>query len=110
MYQRLNISKESLVEFCQKWKIDNLSVFGSVLRDDFNSNSDIDFLVAFEQDADWSLFDHVAMREELQKLIGRQIDLLTEKALANSANWIRQKEIQETASQIYPVMESVHVA
>ena len=110
MYQRLNISKESLVEFCQKWKIDKLSVFGSILRDDFNSESDIDFLVTFKRDADWSLFDHVGMREELQNLIGRQVDLLTEKALANSGNWIRQKEIQETASQIYPVMESVYVA
>lgn len=108
MDHRLNISMHALAKFCQKWKIDKLGVFGSVLREDFKSESDLDFLVTFSLDADWGMLDHVAMQQELEKLSGRKVDLITEKALNRSHNWIRQREIRETVSQIYPVQEIVH--
>ena len=109
MEDRLNISMDALTEFCQKWKINKLGAFGSVLREDFQSESDLDFLVAFSQDADWSVLDHVAMQQELEQLSGRKVDLVTEKALNRSNNWIRQKEIRETVNQVYPVQEIAHV-
>ncbi|MBT3601711.1 MAG: hypothetical protein HOE48_08460 [Candidatus Latescibacteria bacterium] len=109
MEHRLNISIDALTGFCQKWDIDKLGVFGSVLREDFKPESDLDFLVAFSQDADWGMLDHVAMQQELEQLSGRKVDLVTEKALNRSNNWIRQREIRETVNQIYPAQETVHV-
>ena len=55
MEHRLNISIDALTGFCQKWDIDKLGVFGSVLREDFKPESDLDFLVVFSQDADWGM-------------------------------------------------------
>jgi hypothetical protein len=55
------------------------------------------------------MLDHVAMQQELEQLSGRKVDLVTEKALNRSNNWIRQREIRETVNQIYPAQETVHV-
>jgi len=68
---KIDIPKEKIDEFCQKWKIVELSLFGSVLRDDFRSDSDVDMLVTFSPDAEWSLLDHVAMEEELSVIFGK---------------------------------------
>ena len=62
----IEIPKEKIADFCRKWKIVELSLFGSVLRDDFRPDSDVDILVTFSPDAEWSLLDHVAMEEERQ--------------------------------------------
>ena len=62
---KIEIPKEKIADFCRKWKIVELSLFGSVLRDDFRPNSDVDLLVTFSPDAEWSLLDHMAMEEEL---------------------------------------------
>lgn len=73
----------TLAEFCRKWRVRELSVFGSVLRDDFRPDSDVDVLVSFEPAADWSLLDFVMMREELAGLVGRDVDLVEQEALKN---------------------------
>lgn len=86
-----------LVAFCQRWKIRELAVFGSVLRDDFSPQSDIDILVTFADDADWSLFDHVRMEQELESLLNRKVDLLTKSAVEQSTNPIRRNSILRTA-------------
>lgn len=91
-----------IAKFCQRWKIQELAVFGSVLRADFNSESDIDVIVSFDDDADWSLLDHIRMQQELQALLQRDVDLVTKRAVEKSQNWVRRKEILNTASVIFP--------
>lgn len=91
-----------IAKFCQRWKIQELAVFGSVLRADFNSESDIDVIVTFDDDADWSLLDHIRMQQELQALLQRDVDLVTKRAVEKSQNWVRRKEILNTASVIFP--------
>jgi len=92
---------EKIAGFCQRWKITELSFFGSVLRDNFRPDSDVDILVTFAPDANWSLFDHVHMEEELSNMLGRKVDLVTRRAIERSANWIRRKAILRTATPYY---------
>lgn len=91
----------AIEEFCRRWKIVELSVFGSVLRQDFRPDSDIDFLVRFASDARWSLFDHARMEGELEELLGREVDLVSRSAVERSLNWIRRQEILSTAKTLY---------
>ena len=97
----IKIPKEQIADFCQKWKIAELSLFGSVLRDDFRSDSDVDVLVTFSRDAEWSLLDHMAMEEELSAIFGRKVDLVSRKAIERSENYIRRNAILETAQAYY---------
>jgi len=95
------ISDERLGEFCRRWKVAELALFGSALRSDFTAASDLDLLVTFEPEADWSLLDHVAMEGELSAMLGRKVDLVSRRAIERSANWIRRKAILETAEPFY---------
>ena len=97
----IQIPKEQIADFCRKWRIVELSLFGSVLRDDFRSDSDVDVLVSFSHDADWSLLDHMAMEEEASAIFGRKVDLVSRKAIERSENYIRRKAILETAQPYY---------
>jgi predicted nucleotidyltransferase len=72
-----------IADFCRKWRVRELSLFGSALRDDFRAESDVDVLVSFDPRAEWSLLDLVAMQEELAALMGRDVDLVEEEALRN---------------------------
>ena len=98
---KIEISKEKIADFCRKWKIVELSLFGSVLRDDFRPNSDVDLLVTFSPDAEWSLLDHMAMEEELSAIFRRKVDLVSRRAIERSQNYIRRKVILETAQPYY---------
>jgi predicted nucleotidyltransferase len=95
------IPGERLGEFCRRWKIAELRVFGSALREDFRPDSDLDLLVTFAPDADWSLMDHVAMEEELTGMVGRKVDLVSQRAIERSSNWIRRKSILESAEPYF---------
>lgn len=95
------IDSNFIAKFCQRWKISELAVFGSVLRDDFSPESDVDILVSFAEEADWSLLDHVAMEEELSQLVGRKVDLVSRRGIEHSRNWIRKNAILSGAEQIY---------
>jgi predicted nucleotidyltransferase len=101
MSARIPIDREQIAEFCQRWKITEFSLFGSVLREDFRSDSDIDVLVTFASDAEWSLFDDVDMEEELSAIFGRKVDLVSRRAVERSDNWIRRKAILSTAEPVY---------
>lgn len=90
-----------IFNFCKRWKIRELALFGSALRDDFRSDSDLDLLVTFAPDTDWSLLDHIQMQLELEKLFGRSVDLISKRALEHSANWVRREEILRTARILY---------
>jgi len=98
---KIEMPKEKIAEFCKKWKITELSLFGSVLRDDFRPDSDVDMLVTFAPRAEWSLFDHVKMEEELSAIFGRKVDLISRRAVERSDNWIRRKAILGTAEPYY---------
>jgi predicted nucleotidyltransferase len=97
----IGIDENKLEDFCRRWKIRNLSLFGSVLREDFNDTSDVDVMVSFRPDADWSLLDHVVMREELMLLFGRNVDLVTRKGVERSRNTLRREAILESAEVVY---------
>ena len=80
---QLVLDREALQSFCEKWRIRELSLFGSALRDDFGPDSDLDFLVSFEPDASWDLWDLVTMRQELMSIAGREVDIVAKEALRN---------------------------
>jgi len=97
----LEIPRENVAEFCRRWRIVELSLFGSVLREDFRADSDVDLLVTFAPDADWSLLDHVTMEEEMAALLDRKVDLVSRPAVERSENHIRRKAILESAIPCY---------
>jgi len=84
--------------FCEKWRIRELSLFGSVLRSDFSSTSDIDILVEFEDGAGWSLFDLVDISDELKSELGREVHLVEKEGLRNP---YRRREILDHREILY---------
>ncbi|OFW14690.1 MAG: hypothetical protein A3F70_19215 [Acidobacteria bacterium RIFCSPLOWO2_12_FULL_67_14] len=83
-------------------EIRELAVFGSILKpSEFRPDSDVDFLVTFAPEDGWSLFDHMQMEEELAGIVGRKVDLLTRPSVERSHNWIRRRNILESARTIY---------
>ena len=90
---KISIPAEKIADFCLRSRIRQMSLFGSILRDDFRPDSDVDVLVEFEPDAHWSLFDLVAMENELKTLLGRDVDLVERAAVEHSENYIRRKSI-----------------
>ena len=101
MVKDINIRQENITDFCHRWKINEFALFGSVLRDDFGPESDIDVLVTFASDAGWSLLDHVDMQDELKTIFKRNVDLISKRGIERSNNHIRRKEILESAEVIY---------
>lgn len=87
-------------EFCRRWKIAEFSLFGSVLRDDFRDDSDVDVLVSFEPDEQWDLFDLAQMRKELADIFGRPVDLVEKEAIRNP---FRRHSILSTCKVIHVV-------
>jgi len=98
---KVTIPRKKLAEFCRRWKISELAFFGSVLRDDFRPNSDIDLLVSFSPKAKISLFDLVRMQNELKEIFGRDVGLVERKAIEKSENYIRRKNILSNTKVIY---------
>ncbi|NBD15801.1 MAG: DNA polymerase subunit beta [Cyanobacteria bacterium] len=82
---RLGVSYETLSNFCRRWEIAELAFFGSILRDDFRPNSDVDILVTFTPngDAKRNLFDLIKMQKQLEHLLHRNVDLTEKKAIKN---------------------------
>ena len=100
------LNKPSIEQFCRQWRIKELSLFGSVLRDDFRSDSDIDFLVTFAEDAHWSLLDIIQMENELTQIVGRPVDLVSKRAIEESPNWLRKERILNSARPYISFAES----
>lgn len=97
----LGIDLDQLTEICDRWKIAEISLFGSALREDFRPDSDVDLLVTYRPDADWSLLDVVRLDRELAVLFGRKVDVVSRRAIERSENWIRRKAILESAVRVY---------
>ena len=100
LIDRLQAAEPSIAEFCQRWQVQELALFGSVIRSDFSPDSDIDVLVVFEPTYRLGAFDRAHMQNELAQLFGRDVDL-TEKRLIK--NPISRAEILRTHRIIYPL-------
>ncbi len=99
MYQKGIVARVKNIEpLARRWKIKELAIFGSALRDDFSSRSDVDLLVVFEDDAHFSLFDLVDLQASLEQLLGRPVDLVEKASLTKL---YRRAEILQTAKTIY---------
>jgi predicted nucleotidyltransferase len=79
----VEFDEERLGRICRDWRVRELALFGSVIREDFGPDSDVDVLVTFEDDAPWSLWDLMRLREELVDLFGRPVDLVERDAIRN---------------------------
>jgi uncharacterized protein len=98
---RLGLERAAVSAFCRRWGVVELSLFGSVLRSDFDPASDVDVLATFAPDACRSLFDYAAMREELAVIVGRRVDLVNREAVEKSGNEMRRRSILESAELVY---------
>jgi uncharacterized protein len=98
---QIAIHKARLAEFCRRWNISELALFGSALRDDFRPDSDVDVLVSFLPEAHITLFDMARMQDELKRIFGREVDLVSKPGLENSRNYLRRKQILDTAQVIH---------
>ncbi|WP_017307143.1 nucleotidyltransferase family protein [Spirulina subsalsa] len=92
---------DAIETFCQRWQIAQLSVFGSILRDDFNTDSDVDFLYVLKPNIQWRLVDLMGAEEELEKLLGRKVDLVNRSSVEQSHNWLRKQNILSSSQVIY---------
>ncbi len=93
--------KPAIDSFCQKWRIRELAIFGSHARDDAGTQSDVDVLVTFADDSRWTVFDLVAMKDELETIFGREVDLVSRRGLERSRNHIRKQAILSSAQILY---------
>ena len=97
---RIAIPHDAIAAFCRRWRITELALFGSVLRDDFRPDSEVDVLVTFAPDARCGLFDLVHMQDELEGIFGRRMDLVEKAAVVNSGNYIRRRHILKSLEPI----------
>jgi predicted nucleotidyltransferase len=95
---RLQLPVDAIADFCRRWKVTELALFGSVLRDDFRPDSDVDVLVSFEPEARWDLLDLADMRRDLEEIFGRDVDIVEREALRNP---FRRYSILKSAKTIY---------
>jgi uncharacterized protein len=98
--QRIPASPDQIAGFCQRWKIIGFALFGSVLRDDFCPDSDIDVLVTFAPEKLLTWDDWLSMQKEIEELFNRKVDLVSKEYLRNP---YRRHEILNTCQVIYAV-------
>jgi uncharacterized protein len=98
---KISLPFDKLADFCQRYRIRRMSLFGSVLRDDFRPDSDVDVLVEVDPNAHWSLFNWISMQNELKAIIGREVDLVERSAIEQSENYIRRRSILKNLEVIY---------
>src|SRR5437868_7165402 len=101
MTPKIALDRPAIADFCRRWQIREFALFGSVLRDDFGPRSDVDVLVTFHDGADWGLFEHASMQDELSQILGRNVDLLTLLGVEKSDNPIRREAILKSAEVLH---------
>jgi len=97
-FPKFEVDDSVIASLAKKYRIKELALFGSVLREDFNEHSDIDVLVQFDKEADLSLFDLFDIQEEFEQVFGREIDLVEKEGLRNP---YRRRRILDTAKVVY---------
>lgn len=103
----IELPMEKIAEFCDRWQVIEFALFGSVLREDFRSDSDIDVMVQFHPDAHPTLFDLTYMENELKNLFHRDVDLVTRHGIETSRNYLRRNAILSSAQIIYGSRSSI---
>jgi hypothetical protein len=96
----IQIDRAKIAEFCRKWRITEFSLFGSVLRDDFRPDSDVDVMVSFTPEAGWSLLDLARMEQELETLFDRPVDLVERSGIERSRNPFRKRSALASAERL----------
>lgn len=94
----ISIPTESVSKVCRRFRVREMALFGSVLRSDFGPDSDVDILVTFEPDAPLDLFDMAQLKEALEAIFQRPVDLVEKKAIKNP---FRKKEILSHMEIVY---------
>lgn len=97
----IELPMERIKAFCDRWQIIEFALFGSVLRDDFRPDSDIDVMVQFDADAHPTFFDLSNMEDELKTIFQRDVDLVTRKGIESSRNYLRRQAILSSTQVIY---------
>ncbi len=100
MNAKIDIPKDEIAAFCRRKGIRRLALYGSVLRDDFTPESDVDVLVEFEPGQTPGL-EFIDMQDELSEIYGRKVDLHTYSGVENSPNWLLREEILNSAEAVY---------
>ncbi|RPI92513.1 MAG: nucleotidyltransferase [Chloroflexi bacterium] len=103
-----SVKSNDIALFCKRWMIREFAVFGSIVREDFRPESDVDVLVTFRRNADWGLFDHAQMQNELEALFGRKVDLITRRALERTQNQILRDRILNSTKVIFSEDEAAY--
>ena len=98
---KLELPLEQIADFCRRWGIARLEIFGSALRDDFRPESDVDFVASYVPEAHWSLLDRVHMKHELEDMLGRDVDLLNRRALEHGRQNGRAASILAQTQLLY---------
>ena len=102
---QIELPMEKIADFCRRWKIARLEIFGSVLRDDFRPDSDLDFLFTpgrdFQREKAYGPWGHDHMAEDLAALLGREVYLIERSRIEQMDNWIKRRHILQTAAPIY---------
>ncbi len=103
---KLNFSgyQNELADFCQRWKVTELALFGSVLQDDFRPESRIEVLASFAEEGHWSQFDLINMQNDLEQIFYRKVELVDRSALEKSPNSMRRNNIMSNLEVIYPAI------
>lgn len=100
--ERWELSQDELAEYCQRWRVTELSLIGSVPPDDVGADEPVEFLVRFEPDVMRRYADAVAMERELAELTGRDVELVDYRSVTDwSDNYIRREAILESAQTVY---------
>ncbi|MGE5342537.1 MAG: nucleotidyltransferase family protein [Candidatus Omnitrophota bacterium] len=94
----LDLPREAIIDFCNRWEVKEFSIFGSILRDDFGPQSDVDVLLSFSKDSKWGLFELVDMKEELESIFGREVDIVEKEGMKNP---FRMNAILQNRKVIY---------
>ena len=107
MINAIDLPMEKIVEFCDRWKVTEFAVFGSVVRDDFRPDSDVDVMVQFHPDAHPTFGSLDQMEAELKTICNREVDLITRQGIETSRNYLRRHEILSSAQVIYATGSSI---
>jgi len=105
--ERIAWDSAQLAHLCANWRIRRLELFGSVLREDFRPESDIDMLVTFDSDAGMTLFSLVTLEVELATVFGRAVDVVDRRSIERSPNYIRRREILRDPVTIHDARSSI---
>ena len=101
IHPNVSVTHEQIAAFCRKWDIVRFELFGSVLRDDFTPESDIDVMVTFAAGDNYSLLDMARMDAELAAMFGRHVDMVERPAVEASPNPVHRRAILSHARAVY---------